>query len=189
MPSCRRRLRLAGYDYSQSGPYFVTICIKERACILGKITESVMQLSNFGDIVTLCWHDLPCHYPGISLNAFAVMPNHIHGIIFLGAGSPRASSGQTLSNIIGYFKYQSTKRINGLRNSPGAPLWQRNFFEHVIREDSSLDRIREYIYTNSKRWERDRNNPVARGTDEFDRWLSGIKNRPDVAKKSSIKDR
>jgi putative transposase len=182
MPSRRRHLRLAGYEYSQPGPYFVTICIKERACILGSIAESVIQLNELGRIVTLCWQALPSHYPDISLDAFAVMPNHFQGIIFVGAGSPRPSTGTTLSNIIGYFKYQSTKRINELRNSPGAPLWQRNFFEHVIRADSSLNRIREYICTNPERWELDRNNPGARGTEEFDRWLAGIKGRPAVSK-------
>jgi putative transposase len=110
------------------------------------------------------------------------MPNHLQGIIFVGAGSPRPLPGKTLSDIIGYFKYQSTKHINELRSSPGAPLWQRNFFEHVIRDDSSLNRIREYICTNPERWELDRNNPGARGTDEFGRWLAGIKGRPAVSK-------
>ena len=182
-PSRRRPLRLSDFDYSQPGPYFVTICIKERACILGTIADSVMVLTELGDVVTSCWHELPCHYPAISLDAFVAMPNHFHGIIFVGAGSPRPSSGPTLSNIVGYFKYQSTKRMNELRNSPGASLWQRNFFEHVIRDDHSLNRIREYIFTNPERWEMDRDNPQARGTDEFDRWLAGIKGRPSIQKK------
>ncbi len=180
-PSRRRPLRLSDFDYSQPGPYFVTI-LKERACILGTIADSVMMLTELGDVVTSSWHELPRHYPAISLDAFVVMPNHLHGIIFVGAGSPRPSSGPTLSNIVGYFKYQSTKRMNELRNSPGASLWQRNFFEHVIREDHSLNRIREYIFTNPERWEMDRNNPLSKGTDDFDRWLAGIKGRPAVPK-------
>jgi putative transposase len=140
-------------------------------------------------MVASCWRDLPRHYPGVSLDAFVVMPNHIHGIVFVGAGSPRPSSGQTLSNIIGYFKYQSTKRINELRNSPGAPFWQRNFFEHVIRDDDSLNRVREYIITNPERWELDPNNPRTGGTDEFDRWLAGIKGRPAVSQKPLFRDK
>jgi putative transposase len=182
-------MRLSGYDYSQPGPYFVTICTKEKACILGKIADSVMHLSVLGGMVTSCWHDLSSHYPDISLDAFVVMPNHMHGIIFVGAGSPRPSPGLNLSSIIGYFKYQSTKRANELRNSPGAPLWQRNFFEHVIRDENSLNRIREYIWTNPERWELDRDNPLSRKTDEFDRWLAGIKSRPAVSQKSILPDR
>jgi putative transposase len=126
-PPRRKQLRLSGYDYSHPGAYFVTVCIKERASILGNIAESVMQLNELGCVATKCWHDIPGYYSGISLDAFVAMPNHIHGIIFVGAGSPRPSQGMTLSNIIGYFKYKSTKRINELRKSPGAPLWQRNF--------------------------------------------------------------
>jgi len=109
------------------------------------------------------------------------MPNHIHGVIFVGAGSPRPLPEPTLSTIIAYFKYQSTKRFNELRNSPGTQLWQRNFYEHVVRDDNSLNRIREYIMTNPQRWELDRNNPLSRGIDDFDRWLAGIKSRPFVS--------
>ncbi len=148
-----------------------------------------MDLSKLGGMVTSCWHDLPSHYPDIALDAFVFMPNQVHGIIFVGAGSPRPSAGQTLSNIIGYFKYQSTKRPNELRSSPGAPFWQRNFFEQVIRDESSLNRIREYIWTNPERWALDRDNPLARETDEFDRWLGGKKSRPTVSPKPILPDR
>jgi len=109
------------------------------------------------------------------------MPNHIHGVIFVGAGSPRPLPEPTLSTIIAYFKYQSTKSFNELRNSPGTQLWQGNFYEHVVRDDNSLNRIREYIMTNPQRWELDRNNPLSRGIDDFDRWLAGIKSRPFVS--------
>jgi len=149
---------------------------------LGPIAASSMLLNKFGDLVASCCYELPRHYPNVSLDAFMVMPNHIHGIVFAGAGSPRPLSGPTLSKIVGYFKYQSTKSINALRNSLGVPLWQRNFYEHIIRDDGSLNRIREYILNNPERWELDRNNPQARGIDEFDRWLAGIKGRPAIQK-------
>jgi putative transposase len=185
----RRQLRLSGYDYSQPGSYFVTICVKERACLLGTVAESSMRLNKIGDLIAACWHDLPGHYPDISLDAFVVMPNHIHGVVFVGAGSPRPSSGRTISTSVGYFKYQSTKRVNEVRNSPGARFWQRNFFEHVIRDDNSLNRIREYIFTNPERWELDQNNPQARGDDEFDRWLGAMKGRPAIPGKQGLMSR
>ena len=122
------------------------------------------------------------------------MPNHTHGIIIIvGAGSPRPydtfspngggetpplQNQSTLSQIIGYFKYQSAKRINNLKGTPGAKVWQRSFYEHVIRDDKSLQHIREYIATNPLRWELDRENLLVRGKDEFDNWLSSFKTRP-----------
>lgn len=189
----RRNLRLTGYDYSQPGVYFVTICILGRACLLGTMGESRMRLNELGSIITSCWHDLPSRYPHVSLDAFVVMPNHIHGIISAGAGLPRLSPGPTLGNILGYFKYQSTKRINEFRKTPGAQLWQRNFFEHIIRDDNSLNRIREYITFNPQRWHLDRENPKAAGQDEFDLWLKNrkkgsLRKRQDSAVKPSPDD-
>ncbi len=182
----RRRLRLTGYDYSQPGMYFITICVKEKACLLGEISGSEMQRNQLGGIVKTCWLEIPAYYSIVILDAFVVMPNHIHGIIYVGAGSPRPSYRPTLGNIVGYFKYQSTKGVNELRQTPGTSFWQRNFFDHVIRDDNSLNRIREYIITNPQRWELDRNNPLARGTDEFDRWLGDIKSRPAGQIKTNI---
>jgi REP element-mobilizing transposase RayT len=160
--------------------YFITICVKEIACHLGEISGSEMQPNQLGDIVKECWLEIPAHYPNVDLDAYVIMPNHIHGIICAGAGSPRPPYRPTLGNILGYFKYQSTKRVNELRQTAGTSFWQRNFFEHVIRDDNSLNRIREYILTNPQRWDLDRNNPLAKGTDEFDRWLGDIKSRPMV---------
>jgi len=124
------------------------------------------------------------------------MPNHVHGIIMIvGAGSPRPlipptdlEGGETpplqkqpsLSAIIGYFKYQSARLINEQRGTPGAKVWQRSFYEHVIRDDESLNRIREYIDTNPKRWTLDRENPDAEGKDDFDCWLATFKASPNI---------
>jgi REP element-mobilizing transposase RayT len=121
--------------------------------------------------------------PNIALDAFVIMPNHVHGVINLvGAGLPRPyndeipspSKQPTLGQIIAYYKYQSTKAINVMRLTPGARFWQRGYYEHIIRNDSALSRIREYIVNNPLRWELDRENLHASGKDDFDRWLASF---------------
>jgi putative transposase len=177
----RKRIRLIGYDYSLPGAYFVTICTKDRAAIFGDFVEGEMRMNDFGVIVQTCWNELPSHYPQVQLNAFVVMPNHIHGIIIInddavrsnhrlspmnitenepsvGARSPRPYGKITLGNIIAFFKYQSTKRCNVIRNSPGIKLWQRNYYDHIIRSERSMNRIREYIKANPDRWQWDGKN-------------------------------
>jgi putative transposase len=188
--SKRKSLRLRGYDYSQAGAYVVTICTHGRECLLGRVVDDKIYLTEPGQIVYRGWQELDLKYPTIQLDYFTVMPNHVHGIILLvGAGSPRPEipslqlGGETpplpknpnLSTIIGYFKYQSTKQINAARYTPAAIIWQRGFYDHVIRDDESLNRIREYIATNPSRWDLDRENPAAHGEDDFDKWLATFK--------------
>lgn len=202
----RKSLRLPQYGYSQAGAYFVTICSHARNFLFGEMIDGEMQLDDHGKIVTTCWHNLSFHYPTIILDAFVVMPNHVHGIIILvGAGSPRPNAAtvartvegggtqplqkhQTLGQIVGYFKYQSAKKINELRRMSGAPVWQRGYYEHVIRDDQSLNRIREYIDANHQRWEFDRENPRAQGKDDFDCWLASFKVSPTNKYKSGRGD-
>jgi REP element-mobilizing transposase RayT len=165
---CHRRLtRLKDYDYSQPGAYFITICTKERKCLFGEIENDQMRVNDYGEIVQLSWLDLPQHYPNVQLDAFVIMPNHVHGIIFLqvGAGfkpAPTVSEGKRhpLSEIVRAFKTFSSKHIYKLRNMPGEFVWQRNYYEHVIRRDESLNKIREYIENNPLRWALDRENPA-----------------------------
>ena len=194
----RRRspIRITGYDYSQEGAYFVTICAQGRKSLFGNVVDDQMQLTKYGALVHSYWHELPFKYSFINLDHFVIMPNHTHGIIIIvGAGSPRPydtsspngggetpplQNHSTLSQIIGYFKYQSAKRINNLKGTPGAKVWQRNFYEHVIRDDESLKRIQEYIITNPKRWSLDRENPGANGQDDFDNWLTTFKTLPSL---------
>ena len=82
----RRSIRLKGYDYSQAGAYFVTICTKDRGCLFGEIIDGEMVLNPFGEVVQACWDDLPRHYPHVELDAFVIMPNHLHGIIIIRRG-------------------------------------------------------------------------------------------------------
>ena len=154
-------LRLPGYDYSQSGYYFITICTKDRKELFGTITRDRMIENVYGKIVRDCWNDLPNHYH-FELDEFIVMPNHIHGIIVLsdvGVGLRPTPTGPGLSEIIRGFKSFSARRINQRRKLLGKPVWQRNFYDHIIRAEEDLNAIREYIRFNPEKWERDRNNP------------------------------
>jgi REP element-mobilizing transposase RayT len=158
----RRSIRLKGFDYATPGAYFVTICTHERVCILGHTESDVMVLSEYGQLVERCWHLLPHHFLNVQLDVFVVMPNHMHGVIVaiecrydrikpacVGAGSPRPyvsnPTKPTLGQMVAYFKYQSTKAINRMRATPGVPVWQRNYYEHIIRNEDELNHIRDYI--------------------------------------------
>jgi len=178
----RQSIRLKNYDYSQSGFYYVTICNQNRKCLFGDVVNGKMILNEFGKIIKSVWQSLPKRFP-IVLDVFQIMPNHIHMIIHIvGAGSSRpikgssrpitGSSRPTLGQIIGYFKYQSTKQINniwldnptnGLDNPTPTgkiqKIFQRNYYEHIIRTETNLNKIRQYIKTNPKIWDRDQNNP------------------------------
>ena len=163
--SSRRQTRLKDYDYAHPGAYFMTICTKERHCLFGEIDNEEMKINDYGEIVRQSWLDLRQHYPNVQLDAFVIMPNHVHGLVFLedvGAGFKPAPTGKhhPLPEIIRAFKTFSARHINKLRHSAGKPVWQRNYYEHVIRRDESLAKIREYIEYNPLRWALDRENPA-----------------------------
>jgi REP-associated tyrosine transposase len=159
--SYRRRLRLPHYDYASAGAYFVTICTHERACLFGHVRDDTMQLNVFGEIVENCWHLLPDLYPRLAADAFIVMPNHVHGIVVLATGSHGVvERRQALPEIVRAFKSLSARRINAIRNATGRPLWQRGYYEHIIRNEISLAEIRDYIAGNPAQWAADRNNPA-----------------------------
>ncbi|MDH4162524.1 MAG: transposase [Nitrospirota bacterium] len=162
----RKSIRLKDYDYSQRGAYFVTVCTWNREHSLGTIEQNVLQPSGCGDIVLDCWNALPNHYPHIMLDAFTLMPNHIHGIIMIMNDVVRAGlkpapteNHHGLSEIVRALKTFSSRRINASRKTPGMPVWQRNYYEHVIRNDDDLNAIREYIQYNPAGWDRDEENP------------------------------
>ena len=208
----RRSIRLKGYDYSRPGAYFITIVAQDRACLFGKVVDGVMHLSEVGQIVAESWQWLAAQYDYVTLDAWVVMPNHIHGIIVItdqggddgggggddggrgvddggGGGSrtaptantPTASNAptapdaptanapttnaptapakrKTVGRLVGAFKTVSTKRINDQRGTPGAQVWQRDFYEHIIRDAAALARIRRYIVENPARWASDPEN-------------------------------
>jgi putative transposase len=138
-----------------------------------------MYLNDYGTLVKDCWHDLPRHYPNIELDAFVVMPNHVHGVVVLvGAGLRPAPTDHPLTEVVRAFKSFSSRKINEVRGTLGLPIWQRGYYEHIVRDDKSLSRIREYIVNNPLRWEFDRENLHARGQDDFDRWLTSFTTRP-----------
>ncbi|MFA6706191.1 MAG: transposase [Bacteroidales bacterium] len=129
----RRSVRLVGYDYSQSGLYFVTICVKGRECLLGDVVDGVMVLNDYGRVVENAWFDLSNHISNIYLHEFCIMPNHIHGIIEIVDNS----SSIPLSEIVRQFKTFSARRINLLRGIQNNGIWQRNYYEHIIRSIDS----------------------------------------------------
>ena len=155
MTQHRKSPRLPSYDYAQPGGYFLTVCAHNRACIFGDVVDGTMVLNDVGQIVQHCWDDLPNHFAHVELDAFVVMPNHVHGIIVLtdgvGAGlkpAPTSMKRHTLSEIVRAFKTFSSRRVNQLRQTPGTPVWQCNYYNHVIRTENDLSAIREYIVNN-----------------------------------------
>ncbi len=139
---------------------------------MGEVVNGEMQLNQYGNIANENWKEIPSHFANVEIDRIVVMPNHIHGIIVLtddrrGGVSPPNGKGTetvplrkcTLGQIVAYFKYQTTKSINQIRGPLGTPVWQRNYYEHVIRNENDLDEIREYIADNPLEWELDRENP------------------------------
>jgi REP-associated tyrosine transposase len=218
----RRSIRLKGYEYSQAGAYFVTVCVQDRACLFGEVADGQMHLNDAGRIVLAEWDALPVRFPAVELDAFGIMPNHIHGIIVISTADPNPNAGgnvnvgaglvpalrattvvaargattrgattrvaptpdanervpgmgpdertaappPTLGDIVGAFKSLTTDLyIHGVKQSGWPPfrgrLWQRNYYEHIIRDDESLHRIRQYILDNPANWASDRENPQA----------------------------
>jgi putative transposase len=161
----RRSIRLREYDYRQAGAYFITVVAHRRSLLFGEIAGGEPRLNEFGRIVERAWAELPEHYRGIECDAFVVMPNHIHGIIMLadsivGAGfKPAPTRRHGLPEIVRALKTFSARRINEMRDAPAAAVWQRNYYEHVIRGDGELLRVREYIFNNPREWKNDRENP------------------------------
>ena len=157
----RKSIRLQGFDYSQSGAYFVTVVARGRLCLFGEVIDGVMRLNRFGGIVADVWEGLPDHYPHVHLDARVIMPNHLHGILVLD-DVDRGSVRHGLSEVVRGFKSFSAKRVNSVRGVVGQALWQRGFFEHVVRDEVGLERIRTYIEENPGRWEEDPENPARR---------------------------
>ena len=171
----RRSIRLKGYDYSQNGAYFITLCAQDRKPIFGKIVDGEMQLNQFGVIARDEWLKTAEMRKNIEMDEFSIMPNHMHGIIVIDArtgtvhraptnaptvekfGKPTSN---TIPTIIRGFKSAVTKQINTIQINAGVynlpeRIWQKNYYEHVIRNEASLNKIREYIMSNPLNWKED----------------------------------
>lgn len=167
----RKSIRLREYDYSQAGYYFVTVCTAQKLHLFGEIHDGVMCLNEIGQVVDDICRELPGRYP-VDLDEYIIMPNHFHGILVLGDSvgarfiAPNLSrqstrpggamnGAPTIGKIVHDFKARCTHAINGLQSSRVTPLWQRNYWERVIRNEAELANIREYIRNNPKQWELD----------------------------------
>ena len=169
----RRSIRLREYDYSSAGAYFVTLCVQGRECLFGSVVDGGMQLNEAGRTVEGAWRVLAERFPNVMVDECIVMPNHVHGIIVItdSVGAPlaapetvvhqgAASSSPTLGSLIRTLKSLSAIAVNRLLDRQGCPLWQRNYYERVIRDEEELAGIREYIRCNPMKWADDNENPA-----------------------------
>ena len=182
--SRRRSARLKGYDYSQPGAYFVTMCVWGMAPTLSEIMESQVVFTQVGKIAESCWNKMGDLKARIDPDEYVIMPNHLHGILFIhnpsrgeafegrfgsvrrrlpSNASPvhisRGTVSGSLGAIIQNFKSISTRKINRLNNTPGKTFWQRGYYDRIIRNHEELDRIRKYIFENPLKWELDEYHP------------------------------
>jgi len=165
----RHSVRLRGFDYRSVGAYFVTLNALRRACLFGDIVDDKMVLNHIGQIVETCWRAIPDHFARVLLDAFVIMPNHIHGIL-LKKGARRGTACRapterfgrpvpgSIPTVVRSFKSAATRETNREKGSSGAPFWQRGYYEHVVRDDEELNRIRRYIEENPLRWALDQEN-------------------------------
>jgi REP element-mobilizing transposase RayT len=146
----RKRNRLCNYDYGQNGAYFITICTKDRKQILSKIVGDGFPVPNLpGRIAEEMIEQVMIRYPSVSVDKYVIMPDHIHLLLRIeGTGNPSP----TLGNVIGWYKYQTTKRINQTDATQELQVFQRSYYDHVIRNQQDYDSVWEYIENNPRKW-------------------------------------
>jgi REP element-mobilizing transposase RayT len=165
----RKSTHLHEYDYRVAGGYFVTICSFKKESIFSKIENGITIPTQIGEIVYKEWFRISIHRNYVTLHEdeFVLMPNHIHGIIWIdncGYKEEITESKQTilksrsLGAIIGQFKSKTSRVVNQIRNTPGSSIWQRNYYDHIIRNDMDLNTIRKYILDNPLLWDEDEEN-------------------------------
>ena len=185
----RRSIRLRNYDYSQPGAYFITLCVEGKRCLLGEVLDAQVAKNSAGNMVEHWWLELPRKFPEVVLDKHVVMPNHFHGILIIereavltppagvrvarcrspgdrAVGKPRQPGyAPVLGDIMDWLKTMSTNGyIRGVKTF-GWPrfsgrFWQRNYYEHVIRDENDFDQKRRYIADNPRRWDQDEENPA-----------------------------
>lgn len=170
----RKSLRLTGRDYRLAGTYFVTLCTKEWKSHFGDVVDGEMRLSDVGRIVDEEWKKAAAIRDDVELDAYAIMPNHIHGLIVIKEGRPSGSpvhgpASGSIGAIVGQFKSAVTKRIP-CANREGFD-WQRGYYDRIVRNNGELNRIREYIKNNPANWKDDEENPNSTNVGAS-RWLA-----------------
>lgn len=178
----RRSIRLLGHDYASDGWYFVTVCTYQRLCLFGEIVSNTMVLNNLGEVIADEWRKSSDIRQEVQLDAWIVMPNHFHGIVRILSPEAKAMvddlpnqntttenknsllkgismKPRSLSSLVSGFKSTTTRQINVMRNASGTPVWQRNYYEHIIRDKVALQYIREYVWKNPFRWDVDQLHP------------------------------
>ena len=165
----RQSIRLPNYDYAAPGEYFITICTEEEACLFGYVENGKMHCNRFGHIIERVWAETPLVRPELVLGPFIIMPNHIHFIVEIKSSNPVESvlanspinlsrKPRSIASFIAGFKRVCTVEVNKLAGHK-SDVWQRNYYEHIIRNSEDYARIAEYIQTNPSRWDEDRFNP------------------------------
>ncbi|HOY68990.1 MAG TPA: transposase [Candidatus Ozemobacteraceae bacterium] len=183
----RRSIRLPGYDYAQPNGYFITLCTFGRQHLVGEFIDGRLRLNELGEIGASEWLKTPTIHSEIELAEWVVMPNHFHAIVFIrwspppiipcsgdrpvapaptapphaAGGRPNGPPPKSLGAMVGGFKAGATSAINAKRGTRGARIWQRDYYEHIIRDEWALSRIRAYIANNPAKWSYDRQNPHA----------------------------
>ena len=163
----RRSIRLRGYDYTQDAAYYVTIVTHGRRTLFGDIVDGEMRLNDTGQLTVDAWEWLATQHPYVELDSYIVMPNHLHGIVVItdqakdGSQTGPTTPRKPLGRLIGAFKTVSTKQVNLAQGTPAQLLWQRSYYEHILRNDQSMERTRQYILDNPLQWAFDSENRLA----------------------------
>ena len=163
----RHSIRLKDYDYSQSGAYFITLCSHNK--------ELLFEPAPVQEMLKFFWEKLPTKCQVVQLDEFVIMPNHIHGIIVM-VGRPGGVAYTALGNVVDWYKTMATNAyIHGVKDNQWSPFnqrfWQRNYYDHIIRNEDDLNHIRQYIIDNPDKWAGDENNPEWVGTRGANRHL------------------
>jgi putative transposase len=167
----RKSPRLQGYDYTETGAYFITICTHNREMLFGEVVDGGMRLNPIGKITDECWAQIPTHFPNIKIDCYVVMPNHVHGIVIIETQEPVGTThvSSTMSDsmrpngpkagslgaIIGSYKGAVSRQINQVLNLETSRIWQERFHDHIIRNSDALHQIQTYVQTNPARWKDD----------------------------------